>query len=43
MTDEGKHPRKVRMMIWVFVLGLAVAILVACIIQIRGFNPFHAN
>ncbi len=43
MTHEGKHARRVQVIVWVFVLGLALAILVACIIQIRGFNPFRGN
>jgi hypothetical protein len=43
MSDEDKHARKVQIIIWLFVLILAAAVFVACIIQIHGFNPFHAN
>jgi hypothetical protein len=28
---------------WLFVLAIITVILIACIIQIRGFNPFRSN
>jgi hypothetical protein len=36
-----KEEMKAKTKGWLFVLAVVAAILIACVIQIRGVNPFH--
>jgi hypothetical protein len=40
---EREEMKPGKILNWLFILAIVVAILATCIIQIHKFNPFHSN